>query len=47
LPVFASQVTVHTFDLEGEPVEDGAVKVQNGWVDFSFMAQEQFALVVP
>ena len=45
LPAGAKQTTVHVFDLEGELVEYRAVKVEDGWVDFSFLDQEQFALV--
>ncbi len=45
LPTNAKQVTVHVFDLEGESVAYRAVKVEAGWIDFSFLDQEQFALV--
>ena len=43
----AHQAVYHSFDLEGDAVEDGVVSVRDGWVDFSRLAQEQFALVLP
>jgi hypothetical protein len=43
----AKQAAFQSFDLEGDAVADGTLSVENGWVDFSFMAQEQFALVMP
>ena len=43
----AYQAYYHSFDLEGDAAEDGVVPVRDGWVDFSHLAQEQFALVLP
>jgi len=43
----ANQAVLHTFDLEGNPVKDSTIAITDGWVDFSFLAQEQFALVLP
>jgi hypothetical protein len=43
----AKQATFHSFDLEGNSAQDGTVAVEDGWLDFSFMAQEQFAVVMP
>jgi hypothetical protein len=42
-----NQAILQIFDLEGTPVKDDKVSVEQGWVDFSFLAQEQFALVLP
>ncbi len=43
----AHQAAYHSFDLEGQAVQDGVVPVRDGWVDFSHLAHEQFALVLP
>ena len=43
----AHQAAYHSFDLEGDAVEDGVVPVSDGWLDFSQLTQEQFALVLP
>ena len=43
----AHQAFYHSFDLEGDAAEDGVAPVRDGWVDFSHLAQEQFALVLP
>jgi hypothetical protein len=42
----ARRATFHTFDLEGNSARDGTVTVEDGWLDFSFMAQEQYAVVM-
>jgi len=41
------RVVAHTYSLEGEPVRDDTLPVAGGWVDLSFLAQEQFARVLP
>ena len=43
----ARQAVFHSFDVEGDAVEDVTVALEDGWLDFSFLAQEQFALVLP
>jgi hypothetical protein len=45
LPSTCSRVVTQTYNLEGEPVRDDTLPVEDGWVDLSFLAQEQFALV--
>jgi hypothetical protein len=44
LPGSAKQAVMHSYDF---PVKDGTIAIEQGWVDFSFLAQEQFARVFP
>ena len=45
IPPTCSRVVSQTYSLEGEFVSADTLPVESGWVDFSFLAQEQFALV--
>ena len=40
-------VAYHRFDLEGDALDLGTIEAEDGWLDFSFLAQEQFARVMP
>ena len=43
----AAHAAFHSFDLEGDAVDNGTVAVEDGWLDFSFLAHEQFAVIMP
>ena len=41
----AKQVVLHVFDLEGDAVGDEVRPIEEGWIDLSLLAHEQFALM--
>ena len=43
LPVTAESAVVRVFDLEGGTGRNRTVTLADGWIDFAFLAQEQFA----